>query len=224
MNGSSLLVDQIVDRLSSSSFDVDVTLCVPFPYLVQVRSRVADHPIGVGAQDCDERESGAYTGQVSVAMLDEVGCDLVILGHSERREYFAETNIIVSRKIKVALAAGLRVVLCVGEALKQRDEGSEKAFIAEQLSVLNGLTDLSCVSIAYEPIWAIGTGRTAELSQIAEMHGFIKSVVNVPVLYGGSVKSSNVASIVSVQDVDGVLVGGASLVPEEFVNLCRNAG
>ncbi len=216
-----------VDRLDG----VEVGLCVPFPYLQQMQSKLAGSQLVWGAQNVSEHDSGAYTGEVSAGMLADFECCYVIVGHSERRAIFGETDEVVADKYMKALAAGMRPILCVGETLVERESGKTLAVIESQLSVLLervGVSGFAGAVIAYEPVWAIGTGRTAMAEQVEEVHAAIRKVfgsvaATVRILYGGSVKAVNSKDLFSIPNVDGGLVGGASLVAEEFLGVCSGA-
>ena len=218
-------VDALLPRISATPHDVVV--CPPFLALGEVVDRTRGSAVRVAAQNMHEEEWGAFTGEVSAPMLVEAGADAVILGHSERRQLFGETDGALSRKVPAALAAGLEPILCVGETEEVRDAGDTEAVIGRQLDAdLSGLPpergpDLV---IAYEPIWAIGTGRTATPEQAQETIGFIRGVLGglgmdsgrVRILYGGSVKPGNAEELLGMPDIDGALVGGASLDPADF--------
>lgn len=210
-----------------------VSLGVPAAYLGQVASLLSGHRTGLAAQDVSRFSAdGAYTGEVSAAMLADCGCREVLLGHSERRQYFGEDDASLRLKVDAVYAAGLLPVVCVGESLSEREAGDHLAFVATQIEgirdVLAGRTQ---VCIAYEPVWAIGTGRVAGLGQIAEMHDAVREKVfdcagkscNISVLYGGSVKADNVDEIMTLPQVDGALVGGASLDAAQFRKICETA-
>lgn len=210
-----------------------VSLGVPAAYLGQVASLLSGHRTGLAAQDVSRFSAdGAYTGEVSAAMLADCGCREVLLGHSERRQYFGEDDASLRLKVDAVYAAGLLPVVCVGESLSEREAGDHLAFVATQIEgirdVLAGRTQ---VCIAYEPVWAIGTGRVAGLGQIAEMHDAVREKVfdcagkscNISVLYGGSVKADNVDEIMTLPQVDGALVGGASLDVAQFRKICETA-
>ncbi len=225
------------DRLTHvDNFDnVDVVLCVPFTHLSSLHTILADSPVDLGAEDVSAFESGAYTGEVSAAMLKDVGVSYVIVGHSERREYHAEDDELVQGKMKIALAHGLKPILCVGETLEQRDAGEAKEVVLAQLKA--DLQNLSIAgadafAVAYEPIWAIGTGKTATADDAQEMCAEIRSALKdllpnvaeeVRVLYGGSMKPSNAEELLAQEDIDGGLVGGASLEVDSFVQLIEAA-
>lgn len=206
-----------------------MAVCVPFPYLAQTRERLEGTGIRWGAQDVSERASGAYTGDVSAAMLAEFGCSYAIVGHSERRQLHGETDELVAAKASAALAAGMAPIVCVGETLAERDAGATAAVIERQMRAVISALGASigrCV-VAYEPVWAIGTGRTASPEQAQEVHALLRSWLaqaggrSVPLLYGGSVKGSNAAALFAMPDVDGGLVGGASLDANEFLAIAR---
>jgi len=210
-------------------------VCVPYPYLAQARDILRDSGIAWGAQDCSRYEKGAYTGDVSAAMIAEFGARYAIVGHSERRTLFGDTDATVVEKFSVAKRAGLTPIFCVGETLQEREGNATEAVLARQVDALlaKGADGLEGAVIAYEPVWAIGTGRTATSQQAGEAHDFIrrrvaakdaKVAANVPILYGGSVKAANAAELFAMPDVDGGLVGGASLVAEEFVAIFKAAG
>lgn len=230
MNGSTAVIGEVLDQLRTERYGAEVSVCVPAPYLHLAVSKLAGSPFLVGAQNVSEYGDGAYTGEVSARMLKDVGCKLAIIGHSERRRYFAESDTGVVGKLARVLEVGLYGIVCVGETLAERDAGRAEAKIESQLAQLHTLMargagpDRFCV--AYEPIWAIGTGRAASSEQIASMHELIKRCLgsSYAVLYGGSVKAGNAAEIMSIAGVDGVLVGGASLDVKDFGEICRAAG
>lgn len=215
---------------------VDVTVCVPFPYLAQAQSMLAGTAVGWGAQNVCERAQGAYTGEVSVAMLQDFSCRHVIVGHSERRAIYAESDALVAEKFAAALAGGLSPILCVGETLAQREAGQTVAVVAAQLdAVLQrvGVAAFAGAVVAYEPVWAIGTGRTASPEQAQEVHVAIRAQIagadarvaeGVQILYGGSVKPQSAVELFAMPDIDGGLIGGASLVAEDFLAICQAAG
>ena len=210
-------------------------VCVPYPYLAQARELLQGTPIEWGAQDVSEHEKGAYTGEVCAAMLVEVGARYGLVGHSERRQYHHESSELVARKFAAALHAGLVPVLCVGETLEQREAGQTEAVIASQLAPvleLTGAAGFAQAVVAYEPVWAIGTGRTASKEQAQQVHAFIRGEVarfdariadSLPIVYGGSVKPDNAGELFAQPDVDGGLVGGASLVAADFLAIARAA-
>ena len=198
--------------------DVDVVVCPPYVSLAGAVQALADTEIGVFAQSCHWAADGAFTGEISAAMLLELGVYGTIVGHSERRQLFGETDDTVARRTEAALAAGLDVIACVGETEAEREAGETEAVLRRQVGVLS--YDESLV-VAYEPVWAIGTGKTATPDMAQDAHALIKSLLDVPVLYGGSVKPENAAELLSQPAVDGALVGGASLEIEAFAAVCR---
>jgi triosephosphate isomerase len=212
----------------------EVVLCVPFPFLAAVQSEVAGSTIKSGAQNCSEHDPGAYTGEVSAAMLKSMKTPYVIVGHSERRQYFGETDPLLAVKVTKALANGLTPIFCCGEPLQIRESGTHEALVKKQVEEsLFGLSpdQLSKVVIAYEPVWAIGTGKTATSQQAQDMHAVIRGHVagkfgqvvagGIPILYGGSVKPDNAKELFSCPDVDGGLIGGASLKASDFLAIVR---
>ena len=198
--------------------DVDVVVCPPFVSLAPAVQALAGTEVGVFAQNCHWAAEGAFTGEVSASMLKELGVYGTLVGHSERRQYFGETDKTVGRRVEAALAAGLDVIACIGETESEREAGDTEAVLRRQLAVLPEDDDLV---IAYEPVWAIGTGKTATPEMAQDAHALIKSVLDVPVLYGGSVKPENAAELFAQGHVDGALVGGASLEIESFLAICR---
>jgi len=226
------LVDAIVRAGIASA---DVAVFPPYVYLAELIARYRGAALGFGAQDVSEHVQGAYTGEVAAAMLRDIGATHVLVGHSERRQYHAESNERVAAKFAQAQAAGLVPVLCVGETLDQRDAGTTETVIAAQLdAVLErcGIAAFGVAIVAYEPVWAIGTGRTASPEQAQAVHAFIRGKLaladatiasSLRVLYGGSVKPSNAAELFAGADVDGGLVGGAALVASDFLAICAAA-
>jgi triosephosphate isomerase len=226
-------VDALLPRIAATQHDV--VICPPFTALSAVVERRYGTAVKVAAQNMHEEESGAFTGEVSAAMLVELDVEAVVLGHSERRQYFGETDEALARKVPAALSAGLEPILCVGESAEARDGGQTEAVLERQLQAdLLGVdpTDLARVVIAYEPIWAIGTGRTASPEQAEEAIAFIRDVVRqrgaaaeeLRILYGGSVKPANAAELLGRAEIDGALVGGAALDPEDFAAIVEAAG
>ena len=215
---------------------VSVAVIPPFVYLQLVAKAVSSFHIAVGAQDVYFEGKGAFTGEISPAMLKDVGCTYVLCGHSERRHVIGETDDLINKKVIAAIGGGLLPILCVGELLEQRDAGETEQVVAEQVKAgLAGLSaeKLSAVTIAYEPVWAIGTGRTATPQQAQEVHAFIRGLLTemydaslaqeMRIQYGGSVKADNAKELMSQEDVDGALVGGASLKADEFVKIVQAA-
>jgi triosephosphate isomerase len=218
-------VDALLPRVAET--DSDVVICPPFLALAEVVSRTRESAVRVAAQNMHEAESGAFTGEVSAPMLLDAGADAVILGHSERRQLFGESDEALARKVPVALGAGLEPILCIGESEEARDAGQTEEVLERQLQADLAELDpaqLAGVVVAYEPIWAIGTGRTATPEQAQEAVAFIRRVLRgqgadadrVRILYGGSVKPANAGELIAQPDIDGALVGGASLDPEDF--------
>lgn len=216
----------------SSDSSIDVAICPPFVYLVEVAVMLEGSGLQLGAQDLSSSEPGAHTGEVAGEMLQELGCDYVLVGHSERRAEHQESDALVAQKYWRAIAAGLEPVLCVGETLAQREAGKTMEVVAAQLDAVlhgqNGRTGLRTMVIAYEPVWAIGTGKTATAAQAQEVHHFIRQQLGTSgeksrILYGGSVKPENAAELFRQPDVDGGLIGGASLEADDFVAICRAA-
>ena len=209
---------------------------VPYPYLTMTRSEVAEEKnYYAAAQNCHHKKSGAFTGEVSVEMLHSLKITYCVVGHSERREYFAETNAILAEKVNLCLGNFITPVFCCGEALAIREAGTQNEFVAQQLkeSLFHLTADqIKTIVVAYEPIWAIGTGKTATTEQAQEMHAYLRSIIagqysvavanEVPILYGGSVKANNARELFSCPDVDGGLVGGASLVAADFIEIIRS--
>ncbi len=221
---------------SSSPSDVLMVLCPPFIHLNHLSTLSNGiSNLEIGAQNCHQESSGAYTGEISARMLKSVGCSFVIIGHSERREYFDESDKLLTNKVNAVLANDMRPIFCCGERLETREAGTQEALVMSQLE--NGVFHLdseafSKIVIAYEPVWAIGTGKTATPGQAQEMHAFIRSLIvkkygreladSTPILYGGSCKPDNAAEIFSQPDVDGGLIGGASLKASDFVAIVNS--
>ena len=233
--GNAELLLGLRELLPASS--ADCVVCPPFVYLPAVGAALAGSAIELGAQDvCEQIESGAFTGEVSASMLREVGCRYVIVGHSERRAIYGESDELVARKFAAALAAGLVPILCVGESLQEREAGATEAVVIRQLdAVINavGVAALGRGVLAYEPVWAIGTGRTASPEQAQEVHACLRGRIaaidvtitgSMRILYGGSVKAGNAKDIFAMPDVDGGLIGGASLKAAEFATIVAAAG
>lgn len=230
------LLDDILLKVDQLPANQQAVFAVPSPYLVMAQQKVAaKENIFIAAQNCYSKKSGAYTGETSVEMLQSIGISMVVIGHSERREYFNESNQLLADKVNICLEYNITPIFCCGEALAIREAGTQNEFIAVQLQEsLFHLSDeqLQKVVIAYEPIWAIGTGKTATSAQAQEMHAHLRSVLagkygakvadNISILYGGSVKGSNATEIFSQPDVDGGLVGGASLIAAEFVTIIQS--
>jgi triosephosphate isomerase len=213
----------------------DCAVCVPFPYLHQAQRRLSGTAVQWGAQDAHQLDKGAYTGEVSAAMLQEFGCRYVIVGHSERRSLYSENSALVAEKFAAVQKVGMRPILCVGETLGQREAGTTEAVVAGQLDAVVDLLGVQCLRdavVAYEPVWAIGTGKTATPEQAQAVHAFIRGRVaaldgqvaqGLCILYGGSVKAANAGELFAMADIDGGLIGGASLIAEEFLAICKAA-
>lgn len=231
MNGSResnrALLEALVSGIAGLA-GVDCTVCVPYPYLGEVAAQLRGTALSWGAQNVSEHARGAYTGEVSASMLVEFGCRHVIVGHSERRQLYGETDGAVAAKFAAALDAKLVPILCVGETLEERDAGRTEKVVARQLDEVlttTGIEAFSGAAVAYEPVWAIGTGRTATPEQAQAVHGFIRKRIfqGTPILYGGSVKPDNAAAIFAMPDVDGGLIGGASLAARDFLAIAGAA-
>ena len=229
MNGSLAANEALLKALlaGAQAPGCGVAVCVPAPYLAQVRFLLGGSPVDLGAQDVSCHEAGAYTGEVSAAMLRDMGVRYVIVGHSERRQYHGETDAVVADKTKQALAAGITPIVCVGESLAQREAGSTEEVVKRQLAAVIH-TNGHCISevvVAYEPVWAIGTGKTASPEQAQQVHAVLRAQLQaayahaerIPILYGGSMNAANAAQLMAQADIDGGLVGGASLKAADFL-------
>ena len=238
MNGSVEETKSLIAALIAgigASTAVDVIVCPPFPYLSVASDALKNTVLYLGAQDVSAHVKGAYTGQVSGAMLVDMHCQYTLVGHSERRQYCAELDDVVAAKFLAAMRAGLRPLLCVGETLEERQSHQMESVVRRQLEAvfnLGGKDVFAGALVAYEPVWAIGTGLSATPEEVEQMHAFIRSVLVgfhpnqvrlTPILYGGSVKSDNVSALLQLPNVDGCLVGGASLVASEFLKICERA-
>ncbi len=226
--GNAVRLQAIVEGARSLA-GVECALCVPYPYLAQASEALEGSGVALGAQDVSEFDEGAYTGEVSAPMLADFGCRYAIVGHSERRQHFGESDERVAAKFAAALRHGLVPILCVGETLAEREAGRTEAVVARQLDTVlerSGREAFARALIAYEPVWAIGTGRNATPGKAQAVHAFLRARVleQTRILYGGSLRASNAQAIFAMPDVDGGLVGGASLVAEEFLAICRAAG
>ena len=226
LSANLLLLQQLMAGLSGHA-EVDVLVCPPAAYLASVGGFIKDTAIALGGQTMSEHLAGAYTGEISGEMLVDLGCEYVIVGHSERRALFVESNEVVAAKCRRAIECGLTAIFCVGETLAQREAGVAEQVIAEQLAPLLATGSLDPrVVIAYEPIWAIGTGKTASPEQAQAVHAFIRQAIgeaDVKILYGGSVKAANAAELFAMTDINGALVGGAALNAEEFGQIILRA-
>ncbi len=203
----------------------ECAVCVPYPYLAEVAEQLRGSPVAWGAQNVSEHAQGAYTGEVSAAMLLEFGCRYVIVGHSERRQLYGESDAQVAAKFMAARKSGLTPILCVGETLAEREAGRTEEVVGRQLDALSKVTDFGNAVLAYEPVWAIGTGRNATPEQAQDVHAFLRKRIPAAnrILYGGSVKPQNAAAIFAMPDVDGGLIGGASLVAQDFLAILKAA-
>lgn len=239
MNLSLTEAKKLIDEINASDFTAainqSVVFAVPFPYLIAIQSRINHPHFHICAQNLAATKNGAYTGEVSAEMLKSIGINYVLIGHSERRDYFHETNEILKKKVDLALEYGITPVFCCGEPLSVREDGTQNEYVAHQLKESLFHLDEEKIKhfiIAYEPIWAIGTGKTASSEQAQEMHQHIRNTIatvygkdvaeTVSILYGGSVKAANAAEIFGKPDVDGGLVGGASLIATEFTAIMKS--
>jgi len=237
LNGNWSFNEEYASAFSNGLKDVDVTgrqivICPPSIYLQQLNGLILDQEIYFGGQDLSDEISGAFTGEVSGVMLKEFGCRYVLVGHSERRVRHQETNEVVVKKALNAISAGLTPVICVGETLEQRQAHQMQKVLSTQVdAILHGLGEqVEQIVLAYEPIWAIGTGQTASAEQAQEVHGWLRETIgktshsiaeNLPMIYGGSVKADNATQLLEMPDIDGLLVGGFSLVVSEFLSICQ---
>jgi triosephosphate isomerase len=238
MNGSLDSIKPLVEGIKAGKDAVttaEMAVCPPFVYVAQVAQMLAGTKIAVGAQDVSDQEAGAFTGEVAPAMLTDIGCKYVIVGHSERRSLYGESDEFTARKFAAARKAGLVPILCVGELLEEREQGITEAVVARQLDAvikLEGIAALGDAVIAYEPVWAIGTGKTASPQQAQDVHAFIRGKLadldadvaeKVQILYGGSMNAGNAADLLAMSDIDGGLIGGASLKPDDFLAIGKAA-
>ena len=236
MNGSFASNAGLLDgvRAGAAAVSGELAVCVPAPYLAQVQSALGGSPVRWGAQDVSAHERGAFTGEVSAEMLLEFGCSYVIVGHSERRSYHAESDELVAQKAQRALASGLTPIVCVGETLEEREQGATDAVVSRQLApVLDAMrTQLASMVIAYEPVWAIGTGKTATPEMAQQVHARLRAMLaerdaesaqQVRILYGGSMKPDNAKDLLAKPDIDGGLIGGASLNASDFLAIAHAA-
>jgi len=239
MNGTIKEAIELINGLKRNLSDVehaDITICPPFTALSDARETLMDSNIKLGAQNLYLEKEGAYTGEISADMIKEVGCEFVIIGHSERRKYFKETNEEVNKKVKIALSIGLKPIVCVGETLEEREQNKTFDIVGDHLKgAVAGLSsdDVLKLTIAYEPVWAIGTGKTATPEQAQEVHAYIRELLRklyndeiacaIRIQYGGSVKPENVEALMQKPDIDGALVGGASLKVDSFTGIINEA-
>ncbi len=235
MNASKESVNKLVLGILSGMGNVssEVVVCAPFPYLSQVEALITHSQIKLGAQNLNLNMSGAFTGEVSAKMIKDFGAQHVIVGHSERRSLYGETNIMVAEKVKAALDNDLIPLLCVGETLEQREARETENVVAAQIDTVVELVGIEAflnIIVAYEPVWAIGTGVTASPEQAQAVHAFIRQLLankdngvaqQTPILYGGSMNATNANELIACVDIDGGLIGGASLKPEDFLQICR---
>lgn len=239
MNGSRASIKSLLDGVKQGIASVataEVAVCSPYVYLADVQEQLQGTPIAWGAQNLSTESSGAFTGEIAAAMLLDFSCKYVIVGHSERRTLYGEDDATVAKKFAVARAAGLKPIFCIGETLDEREGGITEAVVARQLDAViaaEGVAALADGVIAYEPVWAIGTGKTATPEQAQEVHQFIRQRIaqqdtavaqQVQILYGGSMNAANAAELLAQADIDGGLIGGASLKAEDFLTICRAAG
>lgn len=231
---AAMLIDEMIPLVKDA--DCDVVICVPYVDLSVALEKTADTNIKVGAENCHWEKSGAFTGEISAEMLTSMGVNYVVIGHSERRQYFGETDITVQKRVRAALDAGMTVILCVGELLEEREQDITFEIVSMQTKIaLSGVSEdeLSRIIIAYEPVWAIGTGRTATAKQANEVNNAIRNIVanlyskdaadKLVVQYGGSMNAKNADELLAQEDVDGGLIGGASLVAEDFAAIVKAA-
>ncbi|MDO9132818.1 MAG: triose-phosphate isomerase [Hydrogenophaga sp.] len=237
MNGSlaanEALVKAMLDGLGGQTAATDMALCVPAPYLSQLQSLLTGSTIAWGAQDLSSHEQGAYTGEVSATMLKDFACRYAIVGHSERRQYHSETDALVADKAKVALAHGITPIVCVGETLAEREAGQTEVVVKRQLAaVIHAVAHCTSeIVVAYEPVWAIGTGKTASPEQAQQVHAVLRAQLaaatqhpeRVHILYGGSMNAANAASLLAQPDIDGGLIGGASLKAADFLQIVASS-
>lgn len=233
---SKKLIEELISKLKSEKVNCDVIICPPFTSLSEASKLISGSIIKLGAQNMHFEDSGAFTGEISASMLKSVGCEFVILGHSERRNIFGESDEMINKKIKKALAARMKPIFCIGELLEERENGITNDVVKRQ--VLKGLEDISDddmknIIIAYEPVWAIGTGKTATPAQAQEVHEFIRDLIGIKyshavsskliIQYGGSVKPDNAKELLSQKDIDGALVGGACLKADSFMGIIKSS-
>ncbi len=235
MNASKETVNTLVMGILSGMSDVEskVIVCAPSPYMSQVEALITHSQLNLGAQDLNVNASGAFTGEVSADMIKDFGAQYVIVGHSERRSMYGETDEIVANKVQAALDNGLTPLFCIGETLDEREAGNMESVVSRQIQAvidLSGIDAFKNIIIAYEPVWAIGTGVTATPQQAQDAHAFIRSMLaknnadvaqSTPILYGGSMNPGNAVELIGCEDIDGGLIGGASLKAEDFLQICK---
>ncbi len=235
MNGSKESVSNLVTGILAGMAEVQskVIVCAPFPYLSEVEALATHSQLQVGAQNLNVNASGAFTGEVSADMIKDFGVQYVIVGHSERRSLYGETDDVVAEKVQVALDNGLTPLFCIGELLEERESGNTEAVVSRQINAVIdrvGVEAFKNIIVAYEPVWAIGTGVTATPEQAQDTHAFIRSLLadhdsdiaqSTPILYGGSMNPANAEELIACEDIDGGLIGGASLKAEDFLRICK---
>jgi len=235
MNGDLVMTSELIDEIASGHADYDaceVLICPPFPLLARAANKIQNTPILLGAQNLSEYDSGAYTGEVSASMLADIGCQYVIIGHSERRAIMLETNKMIRDKFNAAIDSNLIPILCVGETLEQKNQELTMEVIKEQLSSVmdDNIESMTNAIIAYEPVWAIGSGLTATPEEAQSIHRFIRGIISsisqeiadkIQILYGGSVNGGNAKGLFSMPDIDGGLIGGASLTASDFLSIVK---
>lgn len=235
MNASKETVNTLIMGILEGISDVksEVIVCVPYPYLSQVEALTIHSQLHLGAQDLNVNTSGAFTGEVSADMIKDFGAEYVVVGHSERRSLYGETDAIVAEKVQVALDSGLTPLFCIGESLEERESGNTQSVVARQMDAVIGRVGIESfknIIIAYEPVWAIGTGVTATPQQAQETHAFIRGLLaendadiaqSTPILYGGSMNPVNAEELIACADIDGGLIGGASLKSDDFLHICK---
>lgn len=239
MNGSKAFIRELLDGIKAGldpANACDIAVCPPFVYLDQVADQLQGSGVKWGAQNLSEQPSGAFTGEVAASMLTDFGCTYAIVGHSERRTLYGETDELVAKKFMAAQAAGLIPILCIGETLEERESGVTERVVTRQVDAViasAGVAALGDAVVAYEPVWAIGTGKTATPEQAQDVHAFIRSRIasmdadvaaKLRILYGGSMNAGNAAVLMGQPDIDGGLIGGASLKAADFLTICRSAG
>lgn len=238
MNGSRDSIKALLDGLKAGIGSVDkadVAVCAPFIYLPDVAQQLAGTAIAWGAQNVSTEAKGAYTGEIAASMIADFACKYIIVGHSERRSYYGETDEIVAKKFGVVVEAGMTPIFCIGETLDEREKGVTEQVVARQVQAvidMHGVDMLSKGVIAYEPVWAIGTGKTASPEQAQDVHAFIRGMIaeadkgvaeNMIIQYGGSMNAANASELLAQADIDGGLIGGASLKPDDFLTICTSA-
>jgi triosephosphate isomerase (TIM) len=235
MNGSLESMKPLVNAIKTGldNAKAEVAICAPYVYLPELKQELDGSAISTGAQNVSEHEAGAYTGEISTSMLSDFGCHYVIVGHSERRNLYGESDALVAEKFARVQSANMLPILCLGEQLDEREAGTTENVVARQLDAVIskvGIAAFAQAVIAYEPVWAIGTGKTATKEQAQEVHAFIRQrlvqqdstiAASIRLLYGGSVKADNASDLFSMTDVDGGLIGGASLIAEDFLAICQ---